>query len=144
MRKITCSIIVLALLNGLRVDGQVSSPMVTLGKCIDAALNYNPVIKEASDELSQAALAVKISEAALYPVISTELSGGYSNEYRVNNNYKTGTVNISGEQVLWQNGRIKANIEQSRYSLDAEDFSLDARKLDIIAGVKTAYFNCLM
>jgi outer membrane protein len=144
MRKITCSIIVLALLNGLRVDGQVSSPLVTLGKCINAALNYNPVIKQASDELSQAALAVKISEADLYPVISTEMSGGYSNEYRSNNNFKTGTVNISGEQVLWQNGRIKANIEQSHYTLDAEDYSLEARKLDVIAGVKTAYFNCLM
>jgi outer membrane protein TolC len=83
MRKIIYSIIVLALLNGLSVDGQVSSAMVTLGKCVNAALNYNPVIKQASDELSQAALAVKISEAALYPVISAELSGGFSNEYRM-------------------------------------------------------------
>lgn len=144
MRKITCSIIVLALLNSVRVAGQVSSQMVTLRKCIDAALNYNPVIKQASDELRQAALAVKISEAALYPVISTELSGGFSNEYRVNNNYKMATANISGEQVLWQNGRLKANIEQSRNTLYAEDYSLEARKLDIVAGVKTAYFNCLM
>jgi outer membrane protein len=144
MKKITCSIIVLTLLNGVRIDGQTSSPMVTLGKCINAALNYNPLIKQSSDELRQAALAVKISEAALYPVILTESTAGYSNEYRINNNYKTGTVSISGEQVLWQNGRLKANIEQSRYSLNAEDFSLEVRKLDIIAGVKTAYFSCLM
>ena len=143
MRKIICTTIVFSLLSSFYANGQNNS-IITLDQCIEAAVRYNPVIKEAESELNIASSEVRIAQSGLYPVIATELSGGYSDEYRLNNNYRTGTGTISAEQVLWQKGRIKESIERARYSLQADVNSLAARKLDIIIAVKNVYLNCLM
>lgn len=143
MRKIICTTIVLGLLTGFFANGQTNS-IITLNQCIESALKYNPVIKEAENEVSIASSQVKIAQSGFYPVIATEMSGGYSDEYRLNNDYRTSTGTFSGEQVLWQKGRVKANVERAIFSLKANENSLDARKLDIIASVKQSYLNCLM
>jgi outer membrane protein len=145
MKKTIHALIILAFFSScIEVIAQTDTVAVTLDQCIINALNFNPSIKEAVNELKAATFAVKIAGSGLYPVVSTDISGGFSNEYKLNNNYNTGDFTLSADQVLWQKGKINANIKQARYNQQAESFSLEAQKQDIIVLVKTAYFNCLL
>jgi len=72
----------------LLVLAQTDSTTITLGQCIEAALNNNPVIKESGNEVSISGLAIEIAQSGLYPVFSAEASGGLSGVYRLGNNYK--------------------------------------------------------
>lgn len=144
MRKITYTIIVLALFGSLRIYAQCDTCVIPLEEYINYALSYNPAIKKATNELNLKTLAIKSAKSALYPVISTDISGGFSNEYRSNLNYKTCMAVLSADQALWQNGRINADIEQASFLARSEGFTLDARKMDIISSVKIAYLNCLL
>jgi outer membrane protein TolC len=141
-KKIWTSIFCTLLLPGAFAQTGVQS--VTLNQCIDSALIYNPFIKESVNETIISELAVKTARSGLYPVISADFSGGYSNQSKLGNDCRTGNGTISVDQVLWQNGKVKSSIDQARYNQNAADLTLDARKLDIILSVKTNYFNCLL
>lgn len=143
MKRKIC-ILIVGILSTLQIVAQDDSIIVTLSQSIDAALRYNPSIKESTNDANISELAVKKSRSGLYPVLSTEISGGFSREYRFKNDYKTVNSTIAAEQVLWQNGKVNAGIDQARYSKQAADFSLEGQKQEVILAVKTAYFNCLM
>jgi outer membrane protein len=131
-------------LNSFWLVAQIDSIRVTLSQCIDNALIYNPVIKESVNETIISGLSVKTARSGFYPVISTNISGGYSNEYSLNNDYRTGNGMVSADQILWQNGKINAAITQAGYNQLIAGFALEACKQDIIVSVKTACFNCLL
>jgi outer membrane protein TolC len=141
-KKIWTLIFCTLLLPGAFAQTGVQS--VTLNQCIDSALIYNPFIKESVNETIISGLAVKTARSGLYPVISADFSGGYSNQYKLGNDYRSGNGTVSVDQVLWQNGKVKSSIDQARYNQNAADLSLEARKQDIILSVKTNYFNCLL
>jgi outer membrane protein len=128
----------------LGISAQTDSTSVTLDQCISAALNYNPSIKEAENETEISRLAIKTSRSASYPVLSTEMSGGFSNEYQVNNNYRTADASITADQVLWQHGKTNATIKRAQYNQQAVNLSWETKRQEIIVAVKTSYFNGLL
>jgi len=137
-------VLIFCAFNSLWIIAQTDSAKINLKQCIDIALQYNPYVKEVAKDEIIAGLVVKSARSDLYPVLSTQISGGYSNQYRLNNDYRTGNVAFSADQLLWQNGKVNATINQATYNLKAAGYSLQARKEDIIVSVKTYYFNCLL
>jgi outer membrane protein len=144
MKKIIFTLAFSVLMSSLNLTAQSDSAVVTLNQCINAALNYNPLIKQASNEVAAAKFAIKIAESGYYPVISTDISAGFSDQYRLNNNYKTGNVLLSADQPLWQKGKIKAFVNQAKYNQLADNYSLESLTADIIESVKTTYLSCQM
>jgi outer membrane protein len=144
MKKIIFTLAFSVLMSSLNLIAQSDSAIVTLSQCINAALNNNPLIKQASNEVVAAKFALKIAESGYYPVISTDISAGFSDQYRLNNNYKTGNVSLSADQPLWQKGKIKAFVAQAKYTQEAENYSLESQTADLIESVKATYLNCQM
>jgi outer membrane protein TolC len=125
-------------------SSQTDSSTITLGQCIEAALNNNPRIKESGNEVSISELEVRTAESGLYPAFSTEVSGGLSNEYLRENNYGIGNGSITANQILWQNGRVKAAVAQAGYNRAAKGYSRETRQRELVLAVKTTYVNCLL
>jgi len=144
MKKITFTLAFFVLICSLKLTAQSDSTIVTLSQSIAAALYNNPSIKQATNAVVAANFAVKIAESGYFPVISTDISGGFSDQYRLNNNFRTGNASLSADQLLWQKGKIKASVVQAHYLQLAESYSLESRKEDIIESVKTTYLNCQM
>jgi len=144
MKKITFTSAFFVLICSLKLTAQSDSTIVTLSQSIAAALYNNPSIKQATNAVVAANFAVKIAESGYFPVISTDISGGFSDQYRLNNNFRTGNAFLSADQLLWQKGKIKASVVQAHYLQLAESYSLESRKEDIIESVKTTYLNCQM
>jgi len=144
MKKITFTSAFFVLICSLKLTAQSDSTIVTLSQSIAAALYNNPSIKQATNAVVAANFAVKIAESGYFPVISTDISGGFSDQYRLNNNFRTGNASLSADQLLWQKGKIKASVVQAHYLQLAESYSLESRKEDIIESVKTTYLNCQM
>jgi outer membrane protein len=143
MKRQTC-ILILSVLSNIWIAAQTDTSNVTLSQCITAALDYNPYIRESANEKIISELAVSSARSGLYPKVSTELAGGFSNEYRLNNNYKTWSATLSASQILWQNGKIRAEIENAGYNSRVAGYSLEAQKQEIILSVRLSYFKCLM
>ena len=122
---------------------QSEQTLVTLNQCVDAALINNPSIKESENEVSISAMGIKMAQSGLYPVVSAEGSGGFSNEYQLGNDYKIGTAKLTVDQVLWQKGKVKSFIEQARYNREASIASREDRKQELIVSVKRIYYTCL-
>jgi outer membrane protein TolC len=142
MKEKFCILILFCTLNASQIMAQNES-MVTLNQCINAALNYNPAVKESTNESIISGISVKSAQSQLFPVVSSQISGGFSNEYKFDNNYRTRNATVSADQIVWQNGKIKSSIKQARYIQKTSEFSLEARKQEIIFAVKTIYFTCL-
>jgi outer membrane protein TolC len=143
MKKITFTL-TFVLMSSWNLTAQSDSANVTLIQCIYAALNYNPLIKQASNQVVAAKFTIKIAESGYYPVISTDISAGFSDLYRVNSNYKTGNISVSADQPLWQKGKVKAFVDQAKYNQLTYNYSLESQKADIIESVKTTFLNCQM
>jgi len=144
MKKVIFTLVLSFLMSSLNLIAQSDSAIVTLNQCITAALIYNPLIKQASNEVVATKFALKIAGSGYYPVISTEISAGFSDQYRLNNNYKTGNVSLSADQSLWQKGKIKAFVDQAKFNQLARGYTLESQTADIIESVKTTYLNCQM
>lgn len=127
-----------------QAKAQSNNEQVTLDFCIESALSNNPLIKESRNTAAISSIDVLSARSALYPVISSEASGGFSNEYRSGNEYKTGFAGITASQLLWQKGSANSNIEKSVYSEKAAKALYDAARQDIVYNVKIAYYNSVL
>jgi outer membrane protein len=115
---------------------------VTLDQCIEAALTSNPTLKVAANTSSGAAVGVNIARSGRFASVSTEIAGGFSDQYRSGNNYETAYARLSADQLVWQNNRVTAAIEQARFAGRAADASFEAAKQEIIVSVKTLFYVC--
>lgn len=122
---------------------QSESTIVTLNQCIDAALTNNPSIKQSVNETSISNLGIKVAQSGLYPTASVEGSGGLSDQYRLGNDYKYGAARLTVDQLLWQKGKVKSSIEQTRFLKEVSIASLEASKQELIVSVKKIYYTCL-
>jgi len=136
--------IILWILIPLLASSQTESSTVTLGQCIEAALNNNPGMKESRNEATISELELRTAESGFYPAISTEVSGGFSNEYLRGNNYGIGNGSVTANQILWQSGRVKATVAQAGYNRTATGYAMETRQRELVLAVKTTYVNCLL
>jgi outer membrane protein TolC len=136
-------LILFFILNCLRINAQGDSLKISLDQCIETAINYSPTIKEGINESVISELGMRSAQSGFYPSISSQISGGFSNEFDINNNYKTANANVSADQVLWQNGKVHSLSEKARYAQKASETTLEARKQELIFSVTVVYFTCL-
>lgn len=115
---------------------------VTLDQCIEAALTSNPTLKRAAGNSAEAAVGVNLARSGRYATVSTEIAGGFSDQYRSERNYETAYARLSANQLLWQNNRLTASIEQARFAGKAAEASFEAAIQEIIVSVKTLFFIC--
>jgi len=115
---------------------------ITIAQCIEAALKTNPTLKQSVTESSMAAVDIKIARSGRYPSLSTEVAAGFSDQNRLGNNYKTGFARLSADQLIWQNNKVDAAIEQARFAGKAADASQEAGKQELIIAVKTLFYDC--
>jgi NodT family efflux transporter outer membrane factor (OMF) lipoprotein len=129
----------------------------TLSHFIDDALKANQsiVAAEAAYRLAQATVAA--STAALYPIVTTDLSASRSGTGSTTGSSTTGnattrsstpsssvdqvvsaSMTASWEPDLW--GQIRRSIESSRGNAQASDAQLAGQRLSIAASVATDYF----
>lgn len=66
MKKIIFTLTFTVLMGSLNLKAQSDTEIVTLSQCINAALNYNPLIKQASNEVIASKFALKIAESGYY------------------------------------------------------------------------------
>jgi outer membrane protein TolC len=143
MKKTIYILITFCVHTSWQVMAQSKPTYVTLDQCVDAALVNNPGIKESENDASISTLGIKMAQSGLYPVVSIEGSGGISDQYRLDNDYKIGTAKLTMDQLIWQKGKVKSIIEQARFTNEASIASLEARKQELIVSVKKIYFTCL-
>ncbi|HLO59486.1 MAG TPA: TolC family protein [Bacteroidales bacterium] len=122
---------------------RVTPQAVTLEQCIDSALLWNPMIKEASNKAELSGASVNLARSAKYLSVYTENKAGYSSEYRSGNNYETASAGLFGEQLLWQKNKAGFSIEQARKIEVASKADLEAQIQEISLAVKLAYFSCI-
>ena len=123
---------------------QTDSNIVALPRCIEAALSYNPIIKEAGNNVSVSSTGIRLAQSGRYPLVSFGASGGLSDEYRQEDNLKTGAVEAAASQLLWQYGKITSSVEQATFISEASRAAFETRKQEVIIAVKTTYFTCLL
>lgn len=143
MKKTIYILIAFYIHTSWQVMAQSETANITLNQCVDAALINNPSIKESENEVSISAMGIKMAQSGLYPAVSVEGSGGLSNEYRLEDDYKIGTAKLTIDQLLWQKGKVKSFIEQAHFIKEASIASLEARKQELIVSVKKIYYTCL-
>lgn len=118
--------------------------VLSLNECIEAALHNNPGIKESENEVNVSNLAIKAAQSGMFPLISAEASGGFSNQYKLGNNYKIGSASVSANQILWQKGAVKSSITEASYIRESTKSSLHAQMQDVTLAVKSTYINCVL
>jgi outer membrane protein TolC len=115
---------------------------VTLPEFIDAALTNNPVLKSAANETTISGKEIRIARSERYARVFLESNAGFTNEFSKEDDYKYLNTRIYAEQLLWQNRKVDATLQQARYNALATNSSFDGSRQDLILAVKTAYFNC--
>ncbi len=115
---------------------------VTLPEFINAALINNPVLKSAANESVISEKEIYIARSERFANVSFESSTGLMEEFQIGNDYKYLNARLSAEQLLWQNRKVNAALQQARYNAVVANHSFNGARQDLILTVKTAYFNC--
>lgn len=115
---------------------------VALPEFINAALINNPVLKSAANESVISEKEIHIARSERFANISLESSTGFMEEFKIGNDYKYLNARLSAEQLLWQNRKVNAVLQQARYNAAVANYSFEGARQDLILTVKTAYFNC--
>ncbi|MDR1007205.1 MAG: efflux transporter outer membrane subunit [Campylobacteraceae bacterium] len=118
----------------------------TLNSLMEQALENNPDILIAYENIVQARLQLGISEDAYLPQISASGNTGGSQTEASGSDARTSrstsaTLRISYEIDLW--GKIAANNEQAQARFNATKHDTDAAILSLYASVAQSYFSLL-
>jgi len=117
-----------------------------LTQLVELAQQKNPDVVIASERVRQAELQMKIANASLFPSFNLNASSGEkkskpdSGSWSNSGSTSVG-VSASYEVDLW--GGEMANRHAARSNYKATEFSNEATRLSISAGVATAWFNYL-
>ena len=116
-----------------------SGTTLTLEECINLALRNQPTIRQAQAQLQIGTGAVSIAQSALYPDVSvngsTSLGGSKGN---------TGTtINGGASQLLYDFGRTRSLLNQTKQQRIANIYGLSAAKSDVVFNVKQAFYILL-
>jgi outer membrane protein len=121
----------------------VKGEKLTLDRCIDIALNKHPQILSAMSTLDVNKSKVGQAQAGYYPQINWQ--GGMSRNASplVTNQYNQYSHSLSLSQNIYDFNRVGAKVDIQSFYLEAARADLESMKLNIILGVKQAYFEVL-
>ena len=152
MKKILFSIVVL-LCSG-SAFAQVNAELNAL---IQNSFNYQPKLQELNKATEIGEIRVGIAESGYLPVISGNASYSYvdpigeakfpvsatetrSIQFQPHNNYN---VNVGLNQVIWDFGRTKAQIEKAKADLLVTKQNTEAAKLQLASQVVNVYYGLI-
>ncbi|MES2823827.1 MAG: efflux transporter outer membrane subunit [Pseudomonadota bacterium] len=117
-----------------------------LTELIETAQKKNPDVLIAGERVRQAELQMRIANASLFPSLGLNASSGENKTKAGNSNWDTSESSRVGltanyEVDLW--GGIAATRHAAKSNYKAQDFSREATRLSVSAGVAIAWFNYL-
>lgn len=153
-RTVTHLVIAMFLLLGLVAEGftQEQEAPLTVQECVDLALQRNPVLKSAREEIN----ANKQIERAAFKDFLPKFEATYN--YTYNKNVPTivfgGTeipigaqdqydAFIGIRQPIFAGGSIYYNYQLAKLGVDTSKIDYSRRKMDLILDVKITYYNIL-
>lgn len=123
----------------------------SLEKCISTALENNLSLQSSSINVQNAKINEKLSVHQRYPNLNGNTGVGLnlgrtidptSNEFN-NNAFFSNNFSISSNILLYNGGRLKNGIEQSKLNVESNKLTKDQIERNIILEVCTAYLNVL-
>jgi outer membrane protein, multidrug efflux system len=117
-----------------------------LTELIETAQKKNPDVVIAGERVRQAELQMRIANTSLFPSLGLSASSGENKTKVSNGNWSTNESSRIGltanyEVDLW--GGIAATRHAAKANYKAQDFSREATRLSVSAGVAIAWFNYL-
>jgi len=141
--KILIFIFLLPANPGIAMGQSDTAITLNLSDCIKAALDFSPNLKEGLVQTEIKKTAISRAKSYQYPSVSANAVYNLTNQNRSGNNYNSASYGINAYQTLWQYGRNKALVEQSKFLYQAEWSNYHALQQDVVVNIKQFYFNYL-
>jgi TolC family type I secretion outer membrane protein len=149
-RVLAASLAVLAALAAGPAEG--AEKVLSLEQAVGLALQNNPTLEAARQEVAQAAGRLTQSESRWWPQLSG--SAGYSRNYTEQQTlaalegsrdaqYNTYQAELELSQKIYDFGQTGGRVEASRQELSATRHDLSTRRDEVVLAVKTGYFEVL-
>ena len=116
----------------------------TLQDCLDYALENNNDLRMTRNSYLSSLEDTKEAKASLLPTVSASVSQGLSNypSGDPSNSY-SGSYGVSAGLTLWNGGRLRTNLKQSRVQNSIDSLSVEASMIDIRISIVQNYVQCL-
>lgn len=119
--------------------------VLNIKDCVGIALQNSPKVKKARYNYGIAKGNVGIAKSGYFPTLGVgtgyNLTENRTNRANTSNNIYSAEANIN--QLLFNFGKINANIKMYNFSKDAALYEFENTVLDTIFGVKTNYYGVL-
>jgi len=137
-RKLVISILVLAIAGLVFNSPLVLAEVLTWDSCVKEALENNPDLIAAKEEIKQASADKDVSKSGILPQISSQLSGKKSKTAgsSESNNY---AYSVSGQQLVFDGFKTSSNINAALKVLDAKEYNYIVVSSNIRLNLKTAF-----
>jgi outer membrane protein TolC len=93
--------------------------------CIKAALDYSPDLKEGFIQTEIKKTETSKAKSSQFPYLYAAASYNLTDQNKLDNNYNSVSYGINANQVLWQYGKNKALLEQSKLLYQAVSNYID-------------------
>ena len=116
----------------------------SLQDCLDYALENNISLQQTRNSYLSGLEDTKEAKASMLPTLSASVSQGLSNypSGDPSNSY-SGSYGLSAGLTLWNGGRLRNSLKQSRVQNSIDSLSLEAGIIDIRISIVQAYIQCL-
>ncbi len=124
----------------------------SLTKCIQYAQQNSLSVKQGQNQIQQAQLSEQEARYSRYPSVNSNLQGGINfgrtidpttNSF-TNESVLTNSLGISAGVTLYNGGRIRNQIKQSKIDVDAAEADNEQIKNDLALNVAAAYLQILL
>ncbi|MBI3793574.1 MAG: TolC family protein [Nitrospinae bacterium] len=115
--------------------------VLTLGQCVDVALEHQPAIISAAQAKVAAESRVGEAKSAYYPQLNA--TAGYLQTRPVpsaTQNFQESSIGASLTQTIYDFGRTSSLVNAQKYSAEAAGSDVESAKNAVILGVKAAYY----
>ncbi len=133
-------VIVLSLFSEVFAQG-VDKRELSLDSCVQIALKNNAELKVFEQNTKSAVQQYQIQKSALFPTIDLNAEYFLTDQIEAFNTYNAGNASIQLYQPIWQNGKIKSAINQTRINAQASNIQFSINKTDIVYYITISYIN---
>ena len=119
------------------------SQALTLSQCIDLALEYSSVIRNARTNVALSELRVRDAKSLYLPDISVNGRYQFSDQIDFGFDEPNYDASVRGSYTLWDHGQREANLGQAKADAGLSQAQFERMKLNLILDVTRAYYNVL-
>ncbi|MBI5540219.1 MAG: TolC family protein [Bacteroidia bacterium] len=141
--KIVLLLVLIITNNRAAISQSDTVSILKLEICIKAALDYSPDLKEGFIQTEIKKTETSKAKSSQFPYLYSAASYNLTDQNKLDNNYNSVSYGINANQVLWQYGKNKALLEQSKFLYKAELSNYNAKQQNVIVQVNLFYFEYL-